>query len=388
MTAETQRPARIAAIDILRGIVMVLMALDHTRDFFSSARYSPTDIEQTNAFMFFTRWITHYCAPVFIFLSGTSAFLSLQRGKTRGQASLFLLKRGIWLILLELTLVRFGWLFNLEYTMIFVQVIWAIGWSMVFLSALLYLPLRWLAVLSLAIIAGHNLLDGIRAAQFGDNALWWNLLHEQDGGKIGNVRFFVAYPLVPWIAVMALGYCCGSIMRLEAPQRHRLLTRMGIGCMAAFVVLRLLNLYGDPTPWQEQDTLTKTILSFLNVEKYPPSLLYLLMTLGPALVALPLLERVKAAAIARFFTVFGKVPMFYYLIHIYTIHGLALLLGLAMGFPLSQFTNGFFGGESDWGFGLGGVYLAWAIVIALLYLPCRWFMQVKARRKDWWLGYL
>jgi uncharacterized membrane protein len=379
---------RITSIDILRGIVMVLMALDHTRDFFSNFQHAPTDLEHTNTAMFFTRWITHFCAPVFIFLSGSSAFLSMRKGKTKGQAALFLLSRGIWLIILEMTFVRFGWLFNLNYQLVVAQVIWAIGWSMVCLSLLIFLPLPLLAIISLFIIGTHNFfLDGIAASQFSDNKLWWYLLHEQNGATVGNTMFFVAYPLIPWIAVMSLGYCFGKILLLEERRRNTYLYGIGLIAILLFIILRYNNLYGNPGNWYAQGSLTKSIMAFLNCEKYPPSLLYLLMTLGPAIALMPVLEKARGM-VADFFMVFGKVPMFYYLLHLYIIHGMAVLLGFLRGFSINSFTRGSFNLPEGWGYGLPGVYLAWALAIGLLYFPCRWFMRVKMRRKDWWLSYL
>ena len=378
---------RIVSVDVLRGIVMVLMALDHTRDYFSNFAFSPTDLEHASTAMFLTRWITHYCAPVFIFLSGSSAFLSLQKGKTKKEASLFLLKRGVWLILLELTIVRFGWMFNVDYQVVIVQVIWAIGWSMVFLSMFIFLPLRLLAVLSLLVIFGHNMLDGIHGQQFGSNAIWWYLVHEQNGGQIAGSNYFVAYPLVPWIAVMALGYCFGKLLLIEEGRRNVLLYQLGLGAILLFVVLRWGNFYGDPRDWQPQAAWWRSVLSFIDCEKYPPSLLYLLMTLGPAIAVMPLLEKTRGF-FSRFFQVYGKVPMFYYILHLYLIHAMAMALGLIKGFPFTYFTHGFFDPAPNWGYGLPGVYLAWVIAILLLYFPCRWFVRIKRERKDWWLGYL
>jgi len=380
---------RIASIDVLRGIVMVIMALDHTRDYFSNFPYNPTDLEHTNAAMFFTRWVTHYCAPIFIFLSGTSAYLSLSKGKTKKQASVFLLQRGLWLLLLELTIVRFGWLFNLAVTDMVGQVIWAIGWSMVCLAGLIHLP-RW-AILSfsLLLIFGHNALDGIKAETFGDNALYWRVLHEFGYTKLGDgIGFMVIYPLVPWVGVMATGYVLGVIMQQEEKMRNRMLYTLGITAIVLFIALRYTNLYGDASQWQPQRTGWFTVLSFINCSKYPPSLLYLLMTIGPALVALPLLERINNTA-TRFFTVFGRVPMFYYILHIYLIHTMALVIALFMSIPANYFTgDNVFGAKPGWGFDLPMVYVFWLLTIALLYLPCRWFMFVKMNHKKWWLSYI
>jgi len=389
---NTPTPARrIASIDILRGMIMIIMALDHVRDFFSGFKgYDPLDLEHASTAMFFTRWITHFCAPIFVFLAGTSAFLSLNRGKTKKEAAGFLLKRGLWLILLELTIVRFGWQFNIDYHMVFVQVIWAIGWSMVFLSFLIFLPLPVIAGIALLLIFGHNALDNIHPQTLGAAGPLWNVLHEQGPIALGQYgTFMVLYPLVPWIGVMAAGYCFGRIMSLPEERRNRTLYTLGFSCLALFIALRAINIYGDPVPWEQQATMGKTVLSFIKVNKYPPSLLYLLMTIGSAITAMPLLEKLRNGP-ARFFTVYGRVPMFYYILHIYLIHSLALITGLAMSFPIDVFTgNGaIFRPDTGWGFSLPVVYCWWLLVVLLLYYPCRWFMQLKARNKSWWLSYL
>ena len=377
---------RVAAIDLLRGLVMIIMALDHTRDYFSNYQYDPLDLGHADGPMFFTRWITHYCAPLFVFLSGTSAFLSLGRGRTRKQASLLLLTRGLWLIILELTIIRFGWMFNLDYSLVVVQVIWAIGWSMVFLSLLVFLNRMYIGAIAVLIISGHNLLDGIHAGDFG--GVWWHIAHELGSVSYGeNNTFVVLYPLVPWIGVMAAGYCFGSLLTVEEQKRNKLLYWTGGGAIVLFIVLRLSNIYGDPSPWVKGPGLV-SFLSFLNTTKYPPSLLYLLMTLGPAIMLMPLLEGWKGR-LSKITAVFGRVPLFYYILHIYLIHGLALAGGLLLGFPASQFTdNGFSFNSNGWGFDLPVVYGVWVLAVVLLYFPCSWFMGVKAARRKWWLSYL
>ena len=384
MSAVTKR---IASIDILRGLVMIIMALDHTRDFFTNFQYEPTDLEHASTAMFFTRWITHFCAPVFVFLSGTSAFLSLTRGGTRKEASIKLFTRGLWLIILELTVVRLGWTFNLDYSIVVMQVIWAIGWSMIFLSVLIFLPLRLIAIIALVMIFSHNLLDGMHAAQYG--GVWWNMVHEFGFIPFGEGRMLaVIYPLVPWIGVMAAGYCFGSIMQQEEKKRARHLYAIGFSAIILFIVLRWFNNYGDPAPWQAQATWGRTFLSFIKCTKYPPSLLYLLMTLGPAIAAMPLLEKLNAR-LAGFFTVYGRVPLFYYVLHIYLIHSMAVIVGLINGFPVSHFTENVFNlSTNGWGFDLAIVYLFWLAAVILLYLPSRWFMKVKMTSKRWWLSYL
>ncbi|MBS1584124.1 MAG: DUF1624 domain-containing protein [Bacteroidetes bacterium] len=385
----TQPAKRVASIDILRGIVMVIMALDHARDFFTNYPYDPLDLDHTSTALFFTRWITHFCAPVFVFLAGTSAFLSLTRGKTKKEAALLLLTRGIWLIIVELTIVRFGWAFNVDYHLVIVQVIWAIGWSMIVLSALIFLPIRVIAVIGLVLIFGHNALDSFDApASLGDNA-FWDILHKQQPVTFGQgYTLFVIYPLVPWIGVMAMGYVFGTLVKKEAAQRNRWFYGIGISAILLFILLRWTGVYGEPVPREIRETGWRSFLSFLKCTKYPPSLLYLLMTLGPAILSLPLLERLNNG-IGRFFTVYGRVPMFYYILHIYLLHGMALITGLIMGFPLHRFTgNDTLFLHDKWGFSLIIVYAYWLLAVLILYLPCRWYMQQKLNNKTWWHSYL
>lgn len=384
-----EKTGRIISIDILRGIVMVIMALDHTRDYFSSFQYDPTDMLHTTPAMFLTRWITHFCAPIFVFLSGTSAFLSMRNGKSRTGQSIQLLTRGIWLILLEVTIVRMGWFFNLDYSLIVLQVIWAIGWSMICLSLLIFLPRYVILFIGLLMIAGHNMLDVYTAASF-HNPLWWNLAHEQGAYTYGTgSMIFVVYPLLPWVGVMAVGYCFGAIMLMPVQWRDKILKMLGFWLIGMFFILRGTGVYGDPIKWFSQDTPVMTALAFLNVTKYPPSLQYLLMTIGPGIFLLPFLEK-SSNAIGRFFTVFGKVPMFYYILHIYLLHTMAVITGLIYHFPLTAFTSNQTAlfPKQGWGFELPGVYLFWIAAIAILYYPCRWFVKIKATHKKWWLSYI
>lgn len=379
---------RVVSVDILRGIVMVIMALDHVRDYFTNVRFSPEDVSQTSLPLFFTRWITHFCAPSFVFLAGVGAGLSALRGKPRPALARFLLTRGLWLIVAELTVVRLGWTFNLEYaTQVWVQVIWAIGWSMIVLAGLIYLPTWLIMVFGLGMIATHNLLDGIGLASTGPTLAgaslrdWlWSILHEP--------RVPVLYPLIPWVGVMAVGYAFAALLLRPDPPRRRDLFLIGAALTLGFVVLRLINRYGDPVPWSAQPRPGMTLVSFLNTDKYPPSLQYLLMTLGPAIMALPLLEKARGW-FATFFDTIGRVPFFYYVAHIYLIHLVAAVALVAKGYPLSMTTNAFFFYPETWGFGLPVVYLVWVLVVLLLYPACRWFAGVKERRRDlWWLGYL
>ncbi|RPH37082.1 DUF1624 domain-containing protein [bacterium] len=388
--AAPVRPGRLDSIDLLRGLAMVVMALDHVRDFFINVRFDPLDLSQTTPYLFLTRWITHHCAPAFVFLAGTGAFLYLMRGRTRGDLARFLLSRGLWLVFLELTVVRFAWLFNLDYSFAFVQVIWVIGWSMVALSGLIFLPRLGLALVSLGMIALHNLTDTVEPASFGPFAWLWQILHVQSPITWGTENvLFVIYPLIPWIGVMGAGYLFGSIVLQEEGVRRRKMYTIGFTLIAGFIFLRAVNIYGDPHPWAVQDSLLTTFLSFLDTHKYPPSLLYLMMTLGPAIAILPFLERWEGKA-ANFITVFGRVPLFYYVFHLYLIHVLALIaarhqLGtfrfLTSNIPFENF-------PANYGFSLGTVYLVWIAVIFLLYLPCRWFARVKRKSNNPLLSYL
>lgn len=380
---------RLDSVDLLRGLVMVVMALDHVRDFFTSSHFDPTDLTQTTIPLFFTRWITHFCAPVFVFLAGTGAFLSRTRGKSARDLSQFLLTRGLWLIVLEFTVVRFAWTFNVDYSFVFGQVIWAIGISMVVLAGLVRLPVKAVAAFGIAMIALHNLLDPLPSSAFGSFDWLWNILHT--GAVIQaspQFTFLPFYPLVPWIGVMAAGYAFGSLLRREQPDRKRVLLRLGLSLTAAFIVIRAINLYGDPVPWSGQETAALTVLSFLNCLKYPPSLLYLLMTLGPAITLLAVLEHRSTGLLSRI-TVFGRVPMFYYILHIALVHGIAVALALARGEDTGWlFASLPFGYTPDYGYGLVTVYCIWIGVVVALYPLCAWFAGVKRRRKDWWLSYL
>lgn len=374
---------RIRSIDVLRGIVIVLMALDHVRDYFTIARFDPLDVAQTTPGLYLTRWITHFCAPIFVLLAGTSAYLIAQR-MPRAAVSAFLAKRGLWLIVLEVTVVQFAWTFRLDYPFgVFLQVIWAIGVSMLVLSLLVRLPLGAIFAIGAVLVAGHNLLDAIQPAAFGRFAVLWQILHVQGPAPFG----FVAYPLIPWIGIMALGYALGTVFTWEAARRRRVLAMLGAGALVAFVPLRFLGLYGDPQPWDREATGLASLGSFLDVEKYPPSLLYTLVTLGPGLLALAALER-AGGWFATLFETYGRVPLFAYVVHIALAHLFAGLAALATGHGTAVISSVYFTYPPGWGFGLGGVYLWWLIVLVVLYPMCRWFGEVKRRRRDWWLAYL
>jgi uncharacterized membrane protein len=369
--------ARIVSIDVLRGLVMALMALDHTRDFFGTGDFNPRDVMEPALFL--TRWVTHFCAPTFIFLAGLSAFL-YGRERSAGELSRFLLIRGLWLILLDLTLIKFGWRFDVDLYRLTAGVIFVIGASMVALAALIWLP-RWaIAAVALIILVGHNLLDGIKAEEFGAASWAWHVLHEpglvplRDGASL-----YVLYPLIPWIGVMAAGYLLGPVMQLERTLRQRLLFRLGAAVTLSFIVLRATNLYGDPAPWTVQETWLSTLLSFINCEKYPPSLLYLMMTLGPALMLLASFEYARGT-FARLVATFGQVPFFYYVVHIFLIHGLAVATGLAMTGTLTR--------TPSIGLSLAGIYFVWLLVLVLLYPICSWFAELKESGRGGWWSYL
>lgn len=394
---------RIDSIDLLRGIVMVIMLLDHTRDFthWGALQFDPTDLTRTSGALFLTRWITHFCAPVFVFLAGTSAFLQLSRGKSKAELSKFLWTRGLWLIVLEFTVIRFGVFFNLDYTFLgAAQVIWALGWSMIALAGLIHLPLKLIAGIGVGMMVLHNLLDPIQIVPWQGPgspvpdaaAKLWMVLHQQGPMPVAGFPspiVFIMYPLIPWIGVMAAGYAFGALYALDPMRRSAILLRIGIAATAAFIVVRALNLYGDPSRWSAQKSGLYTVLSFLNVTKYPPSLLFLLMTLGPAMVALWWFERPIRNALGRALITFGRVPLFFYVLQWYTAHLFGIALHMAANKPLDPLFGAPIGPvPANFGFGLGVTYAAWIAGTLLLYPVCRWFAGVKARRRDWWLSYL
>ena len=388
---------RAVSIDCLRGLVMILMALDHTRAFLSAARFAPLDLVYTTPALFFTRWVTHFCAPVFFLLAGLGASLSLTRGRTVPEISRFFLTRGLWLVLLELTVVSVGWYFTFQVVPWTAGVIWALGWSMVLMAAFVWLPLPMIAIGGLALIGIHNATDAVSPDAFGAFAWLWRVLHVPDFidttiDPQAQRLVRIDYPIVPWVGVMAVGYSMGPLLQQPPARRRRALVILGVLTVSAFLALRFGNGYGDPQPWSTQPSRVYTALAFLRVRKYPPSLDYLLMTLGPALIALASLERARGR-LATFVVTFGRVPLFFYVLHIYVAHALAVATAYAQGgtatFLLSN--NGVTPTTTypDWyGLGLGWVYLLWLVIVVALYPVCRVFAAVKARRHDWWLSYL
>jgi len=395
MNQLTATKKRVQSIDILRGIIMIIMALDHVRDYFhkDAFQHDPLDPATTTPLLYFTRWITHFCAPTFVFLAGASAYLVGLR-KTKAELSGFLLKRGIWLILIEIIVISLGWTFNPLYNTIIFQVIWAIGISMVLLGLAVRLPYGVIFAMGVLIVLGHNLLDYPEAAHKHNVSFIWDLLHD---GRFDNYTFLpnrvliIAYAFVPWTGIMFMGYCAGKLFAptVDTLKRQKALLIIGTGLIALFVVLRLLNRYGNPLPWAPQQNGLATFLAFMNINKYPPSLMYACITLGPSIIMLALLEHVQNR-FTEFVKVFGRVPFFYYVLHLYLIHILTVIAFYISGYGSKDIAgqSPFFFRPLTFGYDLGVVYLVWAVVILLLYPLCRWYNKYKSTHTQWWLSYL
>jgi uncharacterized membrane protein len=386
---------RIESIDILRGLVMVIMALDHVRDYLTTT--NPLDFATTTPILFFTRWITHYCAPIFVFLSGTSAYLQSRR-KSKIALQSFLIKRGLWLIFIEVVVITFGWTFNPHYNYIILQVIWAIGISMLVLGLIVRLPFKLIFITGLVIVFGHNLLDIPERARGFQAGFWWDLLHHGFFSMYPidqNHTLIILYAFVPWTGLMLLGYAAGYFYseKFTATRRLKILTTLGVAIVLLFVGLRLLNGYGNPEPWSQQKNDLFTFLSFLNVHKYPPSLMYMSMTIGPAFLLLALFEKIQNS-FTRVLKIYGRVPFFYYVIHIYVVHMVSLVLFFAKGHTFREGTtlhNGsipfYFLSASD-EYSLWVVYVVWLSVVIVLFPLCNWYNNYKsAHREKWWLSY-
>ncbi len=405
MHEQTAGRYRINSIDILRGIIMVVMALDHVRDFFHKVvvegsdelATGPTDLATTTPVLFFTRWITHFCAPIFVFLAGTSAYL-MGLKKTKKQLSKFLITRGIWLVIVEIVIITLGWTFNPLYNFIILQVIWAIGISMIILGLLVHLPFKAILVIGLLIVFGHNLLNyesinkGLKGGVLADLLYFANFsAYNLDQ----NHFFFIVYAFVPWTGVMLLGYCFGKLFQtgVDPSRRKKMLWQIGAGLLLLFILLRFINQYGDPVPWSEQPRGSIfTFLSFININKYPPSLDFLCVTIGVGMLMLSLLEGAKNK-MTDFFRVFGRVPMLYYILHFYLIHLLVVIVFFIQGYSTSEIAtpnNPFLFKPGDFGFPLWGVYAVWIFVIAVLYPICKKYDRYKTVNagKKWWLSYL
>lgn len=395
--ARAPRRIRVQSVDALRGLIMIIMALDHDRDFIHAAAqsFSPEDLTRTSAVLFLTQWVTHICAPVFMFTAGIGAYLWLRRGgRTKKDLARFLVTRGVWLLVLEVTVVHFAMTFNVSMDVLVLEVIWALGWCMILLAGLAYLPTWALATVSAALILLHNLANGVDPTAFGRFSWVWMWLH-QPGPLVTSPHIVIlAYPIIPWVAVMSAGFCFGRVLELDQMVRRKLMIRAGIALSLGFVALRWLNFYGDPVPWSPQRTPLFTVLSFLRTTKYPPSLAFLLMTMGPALLLLAWFDGRRFRP-GNPFVVFGRVPLFFFVAHLFLLHGIAVLLMFArygnasflfttlpaLGGPRAAF-------PTDLGSSLAVVYLIWVGALAILYPVCRWFGSVKQRRDDWWLSYL
>ena len=383
--------SRLDSIDMLRGLVLVIMALDHVRDMVThplSANYSSAvDFTASAGALFFTRWITHICAPTFVLLAGVSAFLyGAKRGRPTGDIGRFLLSRGVWLIFMELTVISFAWAFNLR-TLPFLQVIWAIGWSMIALAGLVYLPKTAIGVVGILMIVVHNGLDYVQPL-ISDASPAWVILHIPGPLTIGGAQVAnIIYPLIPWIGVMAVGYAIGSYFMEPNTDRPKRLFQIGLLLTFSFLLLRAMNIYGEPVKWDSHSSAIATLISFFSVTKYPPSLHYLLMTLGPAFMLLGWFEKCSGK-IAERLIIIGRVSFFYYVIHLYLIHTIAIAIGLWQGFSLRDMTVLFLENPANFGISLGGVYIVWGIIVLAIYPACVWFAGIKARRRDWWLKYL
>jgi len=395
--ASDRRAYRLTSLDMLRGLVIVIMAIDHVRDFFlASAQQDPMADPNVTVALFATRWITHFCAPVFVFLAGTSA--GLMKGRmSAGDLARLLLLRGVWLIAVEMFIVSTLSTFSPRgipelggQTLFALQVIWAIGVSMIVLSGAQLLGRRACLVIGALIVASHNLVDPVwpRTGLLEMNWPVWAALHSQMAHNVGPFMFVFIYPVWPWIGVMLLGCGVSSVFELPAGRRDSVLLKAGAVMTASFIAIRFLGWYGDPNPWQWQERgLVATIMDFLNTTKYPPSLDFLLMTLGPAAMLSAVADRVTGG-IKNALVTFGRVPFAFYVAHIALIHVLSVLLGIAQGFRASQLMTIFFFYPAGYGLPLPGVYIVWALVIAILYPLCRWVAALKSRRRDWWLSYV
>ena len=394
VTDSLVQTTRVRSVDLLRGLVMIIMALDHTRDFFHHSAFTedPLDPATTTPALYFTRWITHFCAPVFVFLSGASAWFQGLK-KTKKELSLFLVKRGAWLILLEITLINLVLGFDFHFNGIWLQVIWAIGISMIILGLMIWLPFPAILITGLLIVVGHNGLDYYEAKNGGSLSMLYHLVHRQGFFDLGNFRLLVLYPFLPWTGLMLMGYCVGRLLQsTTGDHQKKILVWMGTGIIFVFIGLRLLDAYGDPDVLTSMDKPMDSVYSFLDTNKYPPSLLYMCMTIGPALLFMAFFQN-AGGPVAKVISVYGRVAFFYYILHFFLIHILATVFFLGRGHTISEgldndvmLPNFIKPGE---GYDLWIVYLLWLAIVAALYPVCNWYDRYKrAHKEKWWLSYL
>jgi uncharacterized membrane protein len=396
-TSMAEKRKRIESIDLLRGIVMIIMALDHVRDYFhrDAFLYDPADLSQTNALLFFTRFITHYCAPVFVFLAGISAYLYGAK-KSKAELAFYLLTRGIWLVLVELFILSLFRTFNPAFVYFNLQVIWAIGISMIFLAAVIYLNKSLVLLTGILLIAAHNLLDKVHVPGNDTSSFLWSLIHDTGYFTFGQATVHVHYPLLPWLGIITTGYYMGHLYApgYDAVKRIKTLLTIGFGSVLLFFILRSGNFYGDAAHWSLQKNSLFSFFSFINVTKYPPSLLYTLVTLGPAFIFLAIAEKKPLNGLTTKIIVFGRVPMFYYLAHILLIHILASIGAVLTGYKWSDMVLSTNVNRAlslkGYGFNLMVVYLVWVGLVLMLYPFCKWFGRYKRTHQlsKRWLTYL
>ncbi len=391
LSLEQAAPARprLHAVDLVRGLVMVLMTLEHVRVWFGGARFDPADLSGVMAGPFLTRGVTSGCAPVFALLAGAGAYLALARGTPVREQARFLAIRGALLVLLELTVVRFLYTFGLATGQpLVLQAIWALGVSMIALAGLIALPGPLVGAVGLALVAGHHLLDGVAPGALGGWSWLFRILLVQGPVALpGGLQVVVLYPVLPWIGVLALGYALSPVLTAPEASRRRTLVRLGGALTAGFLLLRAGNGYGDPARWTVYPDAGRTALSFLDTTMNPPSLVFLLMTLGPALAVLGLAERWRGP-VGEVLGVLGRVPLFYYLLHLGLIHALALVIGTLAGFEPSALLTAWPFLPRGWGYPLPVVFAVWVGAVLALYPACRWFAGVKATRPERWWRYL
>ena len=390
-----QPKQRVQSIDILRGAVMLIMALDHVRDFFhiTAMTDDPLNLATTTPALYFTRWITHFCAPTFVFLSGTSAFLAGQR-KTKKELSSFLIKRGIWLVLIEIIVMSLLLSLNPLYNIIFLQVIWVIGWSMIFLGLLVRTSIKLIIAIGFILFFGHNILDYIQLPQQGAAHVLWSVLLTAFGTlfQYGELRFvYDLYAILPWTGVLFLGYGFGMLyQQQDADKRRKIILSIGTAVVILFIVIRSINQYGDPSHWSQEKNGLYTFLSFIKASKYPPSLLYLCMTIGPSIIVLSLIETAQNK-VTGVLSMYGRVPFFYYILHFFLIRVICVILFFATGHTAKDIidTNTpFLFRPQHFGFSLPIVYILWLLVVIALYKPCKWFDDYRKNNRQWWLSYL